>query len=192
VSFVNRFAVVLDACVLYSAPVRDLILWMAAEHLFRPRWTQTIHEEWITGLLKKRPDLERGRLERLRQKMDEQFPDANISGHEGLIEAITLPDPNDRHVLAAAIVANVDAIVTFNIRDFPRECVAQYELETVDTDDFVLSQFEISLAAALSAAKNCRANRKHPPKSADEYIDTLRKHLLPQTANELRKYREFI
>jgi hypothetical protein len=124
--------------------------------------------------------------------MDEQFPDANISGYEGLIGAITLPDADDRHVLAAAIVSNVDAIVTFNTKDFPQECVAQYELEIIDADDFVLGQFEISLAAALSAAKNCRANLKHPPKTADEYIDTLSKHQLPQTASELRRYREFI
>ena len=190
--FVNRFAVVLDACVLYSAPVRDLILWMAAEHLFRPRWTRQIHEEWIAAILEKRSDIERCRLESLKSLMDEKFPDALISGYEGLIESITLPDQNDRHVLAAAIVSNVDAIVTFNTKDFPKECVARYELEIVDTDDFVVGQFELCLSAALSAAKNCRANLKRPPKTADEYIETLAKHQLPQTASELRKYREFI
>ena len=87
--------------------------------------------------------------------MDEKFPDALISGHEGLIDSVTLPDQNDRHVLAAAIVSNVDAIVTFNTKDFPKEYVAQYELEIVDTDDFVVGQFEFCLSAALSAAKNC-------------------------------------
>ncbi len=124
--------------------------------------------------------------------MNESFPDCIVTGHERLVGSLDLPDQDDRHVLAAAIVSNADAIVTFNTRDFPTEYVATYGVEVIDTDDFTVCQLELCRPAALSAAKNCRANLTRPAKTADEYADTLEKHGLPQTAAELRKYREFI
>jgi hypothetical protein len=191
VNLANRFTVILDACVLYSAPVRDLLLWMAAEDLFRPRWTEEIHKEWIRALLENRPDIDAARLDRLKNMMNSKFPDSEVTGYEPLIDALRLPDPKDRHVLAAAIVCNADAIVTFNVGDFPSASLSPYQVEAVDTDDFALSQIELS-PSAITAAKNCRANLTRNPKTADEFADTLERSGLPQTAAELRKYRGVI
>src|SRR5688572_14428132 len=92
----------LDANVLYPAALRDLLLWLATTDLFRARWTDAIHDEWIRSLLTRRPDLSRERLERTRQLMDQNVDDCLIVGFEALIDTLVLPDPNDRHVVAAA------------------------------------------------------------------------------------------
>ena len=117
----SPFVAVLDACVLYPAPLRDLLLRLALTDLFRARWTDRIHEEWIQSLLSKRPDLSRERLQRTRGLMDRTVPDCLVTGFEELIETLVLPDPDDRHVLAAAIRSQAGVIVTYNIRDFPEE-----------------------------------------------------------------------
>jgi predicted nucleic acid-binding protein len=118
--------VILDACVLYPAPLRDLLLWLALSGIYRPRWTEMIHEEWMRSLLKERPDLARDRLERTRKLMDKAVPDSLVSGYEGLIGGLSLPDPDDRHVLAAAIHGGAEIIVTFNLADFPPDTLGHY------------------------------------------------------------------
>src|SRR2546423_8524480 len=96
-------AALLDACVLYPAALRDLLLWLAAELVYRPRWTDAIHEEWIGNLLENRPDLSSKTLERTRELMDRVDPESLVAGYERHIANLTLPDSNDRHVAAAAI-----------------------------------------------------------------------------------------
>ncbi|OXI19018.1 PIN domain-containing protein [Burkholderia sp. AU15512] len=118
------YTAVLDACVLYPAPVRDLMLSLSVAGLFRARWTEDIHDEWIRNLLKQRDDVKPEALQRTRQMMDESVPDCLITGYKPFVESLVLPDPNDRHVLAAAIVGHADAIVTFNMKDFPGDDVA--------------------------------------------------------------------
>lgn len=98
-----NFAAVYDACVLYPAPLRDLLLRLALTDLFRARWTDRIHEEWIRSVLENRPDLKPEQLERTRQLMNQAVPDCLVTGYEGLIDQLELPDPDDRHILAAAI-----------------------------------------------------------------------------------------
>ena len=92
-----------DACVLYPAPLRDLLMYLAQAGLFRARWTEAIHREWIENLLENEPKRDRARLERTRDLMNEAIPDCLVTDYEELIAALTLPDPDDRHVLAAAI-----------------------------------------------------------------------------------------
>ena len=97
------FTAFLDACVLYPAPLRDLLLRLAATGLFRTRWSAKVQEEWIRSLTAVRPELA-DRLGRTRELMEKAVPDAEVTGYQGLIPTLSLPDPNDRHVLAAAIV----------------------------------------------------------------------------------------
>ena len=103
------YSVILDACVLYPAPLRDLLLRLTLTDIYKAHWTDDIHEEWMRALLRngrfKRVD-----LERTKELMDSHVWDAKVSGYESLIETIKLPDPDDRHVLAAAIRCNADAI----------------------------------------------------------------------------------
>ena len=98
-----EFAAIYDSCVLYPAPLRDLLVRLARTGIFRARWTVAIHDEWIRSLLEDRPDLSPAQLERTRQLMNSAVRDCLVIGHEDKIEKLTLPDPDDRHVLAAAI-----------------------------------------------------------------------------------------
>lgn len=97
--------VVLDACVLYPAGLRSLMMWLAVHGLIRPKWSEQIHEEWMRNVLKDRPDLTRTQLERTRRLMDEHGSDCLVTGHEQHIASLTLPDMDDRHVVAAGIEA---------------------------------------------------------------------------------------
>ena len=91
------FVAVYDACVLYPAPLRDLLLHLAVTDLFRARWTDRIHGEWIRSVLADRADITDAQLIRTRSLMDTAIPDAVVTGYDGLIDQVTLPDPNDRH-----------------------------------------------------------------------------------------------
>ena len=97
-----HYTALLDANVLYSAPIRDLFLQLAVSDVFRARWTEDIHREWIDALVRNVPHLNRTALEHTRHLMDRAARDCLVTGYEKLIPAIDLPDPNDRHVLAAA------------------------------------------------------------------------------------------
>ena len=116
----SHYTAILDACVLYPAPLRSFLMYLAAGDQFRARWTEDIHEEWARNLLLNRPDLDKKKLARVRELMDSHIPGALVTGYHSLIDGIIgLPDANDRHVVAAAIVAQAEAIVTFNLKDSP-------------------------------------------------------------------------
>jgi hypothetical protein len=119
-------AAVLDACVLYSASLRDLFMHLAAGLVFQPKWTNQIHAEWIRSLLEQRPDLERARLERTRELMNRWARDWHVPRYAALIPTLSLPDPKDRHVLAAAIAGQVALIVTFDLSHFPEATLAAH------------------------------------------------------------------
>jgi hypothetical protein len=115
------FVVIYDACVLYPAPLRDLLLRMAAKGLVRARWTDQILDECFRNILINRPDLNEASLQRTRDLMNRAIPDVLVTGFEGLIAGLDLPDADDRHVLAAAISAGAQVIVTVNLDDFPAD-----------------------------------------------------------------------
>ena len=115
-----------------------------------------------------------------------------VEGHETLIDGLELPDPDDRHVLAAAIHAGADAIVTFNLRDFPADAVDRYNLEVLHPDDFIQFQYDFNNAAVIIAAQRCRGRLKKPPKTAVEYLDTLAQQRLPKTVALLSPYTAII
>ena len=111
---------VYDANILYPAPLRDLFIRLAQAGLVRARWTETIHDEWIRNVLKDNPQLSAERLARTRTLMNEAVRDCLVTGYEDLIESLSLPDPDDRHVLAAAIRAGAEVIVTYNLEGLSR------------------------------------------------------------------------
>jgi predicted nucleic acid-binding protein len=186
------YTAVLDACVLYPAPVRDLMINLSVSGLFRARWTEEIHDEWIRNLLKQRNDLKPEALQRTRQLMDQSVADCLIKGHERFIESLDLPDPNDRHVLAAAIVGHADAIVTFNMKDFPDEVAREHSIEILHPDDFLTSQYDLAPVQVLTAVKEIRSQLNRPKLSAIEYLDKLEVIGLPQICQKLREAIELI
>jgi predicted nucleic acid-binding protein len=180
--------VVYDACVLYPAPLRDLLMQLAMSDIFRARWTDQIHEEWIRNVLATRPDLKRAQLERTRDLMNSNVRDCVVSGYEGLVAGLSLPDDNDRHVLAAAIHCRADVIVTFNLKDFPDSDLAPYGIEALHPDDFVANELDLYQATVCEAVKIVRARLKNPPRSVDEYLATLQRQGLAETVASLRGF----
>jgi hypothetical protein len=188
---VAKFSVIYDACVLYPAPLRDLLMQLALTDLFKARWTDQIHEEWIEALLRQNR-FDRKTLERARDLMDNSVRDAKVTGYQKLIPALALPDINDRHVLAAAIKAGADAIITFNLKDFPQSVLAEYGIEALHPDEFVYYQIDLSPAITCSAIKKQRESLKNPPKTKDEFLAILHKQQMPQTVSALKDYIDLI
>ncbi|MEZ6143738.1 MAG: PIN domain-containing protein [Zavarzinella sp.] len=188
----SHFTVVYDACVLYPAPLRDFLMHLALTDLFRAKWSAMIHDEWIRSVLRDRPDLKPEQLQRTRDLMDAHVRDCLVTGFEDLIPSLQLPDENDRHVMAAAIRAGADVIVTFNARDFPVASLQPYGIETLHPDAFLNYQLDLAPNIVCTAAKKHRASLKKCPKTVSEYLTTLEAQGLAQTVAELRKYSELI
>jgi predicted nucleic acid-binding protein len=185
---VARFTAFFDANVLYPADLRNLLMHLALTGLFRASWSAGVHEEWMSALLRNRPDLSREKLERTRMLMDQHATDALVTGYEDLIPGLQLPDPNDRHVLAAAIRGRADVIVTANLRDFPAETLAEFGIDAQHPDEFVLHLLDLAPGIVAEAARNHRESLKNPPKSIDEYLNTLEELGLTQTVSVLREF----
>lgn len=188
----SRYTAVLDACVLYPAHLRDILLSLAREGLFHARWTERIHDEWVRNLLANRPDLKETQLRRTCRLMNDAVPDSLIAGWERLESAIELPDADDRHVLAAAICGHADAIVTYNLDDFPAQALAQFGIEAQHPDDFLLNQIDLAEIQALKAIKAMRSRLRNPPVSSLDLIAMLEKLQLPLCAARLRAAAELI
>jgi len=186
------FTVLYDACVLYPAPLRDFLLRLALTELFRARWTETIHAEWMASVLADRPDLTRAQLERTRALMNAAVPDCLVEGYHSLIAGLTLPDPRDRHVLAAAIRAGAGAIVTFNLKDFPPEALQSYGIEAQHPDAFVLDLLDRDHRKVCEAARRQRRSLKNPPQTIDEYLLNLANQQLIQTRSRLQIYGDLL
>ncbi len=165
----------LDASVLYPAPLRDLLLELAVSDLFRAKWSASVHEEWIRALLRNRPDLTAERLERTRRLMDAHVRDALVTGFEDLIGGIELPDPDDRHVVAAAAVAGADTILTANMRHFPEPILAAHGLKAQHPDVFLADLCDRWPTPFLRALHRIRARLRNPPVSREQHLDTLRR-----------------
>lgn len=179
---------VYDACVLYAAPLRDLLMHLALLDVVDARWSAEIHEEWMRSVLAQRHDLTRAQLERTRHLMDDNVRDGLVSGYTALIPTLTLPDPKDRHVLAAAIHAKADVIVTFNLRDFPAQTLALFGIEAQHPDEFVTALLDLDLARVCEAVKRQRATLHHPPKTAAELLHALERCGLVQTVTRLSSF----
>jgi hypothetical protein len=122
--------------------------------------------------------------------MNEAVRDCLVSGYEELIESLTLPDPDDRHVLAAAIRAGAQLIVTYNLKDFPGETLVRYDIEALHPDDFLVSLFDLAPGPVCAAVKRQREGRHNPAKTAEELLATLERQGLTQAVAQLRQFAE--
>ncbi len=182
------FGAFYDANVLYPSELRNLLMHLALTGLFRAKWSAAVHEEWISSLLRNRPDLTREKLERTRMLMDKHAAGALVTGYEDLIPGLQLPDPNDRHVLAAAIRGRADVIVTMNVRHFPARLIAPFGIDAQHPDEFILHLLDLAPGLVVAAAQTHRESLKNPTKSVAEYLETLERQGLTQTASVLREY----
>ena len=188
----SQFTVVYDACVLYPAPLRSFLMYLAVTDLYHARWTNDIHEEWMRNVVKDHADIPRKQVERIRDLMNVHVRDCLVSGYEPLIGGLSLPDPDDRHVLAAAILCGADTIVTFNLRDFPEDALKPYGIEAQHPDEFLTYQLDLAPNVVCTAAKRHRGSLKNPPMNVEEYLASLERQGLAQTVSSLREYAELI
>jgi predicted nucleic acid-binding protein len=183
---------VYDANILYAAPLRDLLIRVAQAGLVRAKWTETIHDEWLRNVLNENPQLSPERLARTRNLMNEAVRDCLVTDYEDLIDSLTLPDPDDRHVLAAAIRAGAEVIVTYNLKDFPAEALARFDMEALHPDDFLVGLLELAPGAVCAAVKRQREGLRNPPKTAEELLTTLESQGLTQAVARLRPFIELL
>jgi len=182
----TAFTVVYDSSALFSARLRDLLVRLALTGLFRAKWTDDIHEEWIRAVLAERPHLERWQLERTRHRMNAAVQDCLVEGYQGLMETLALPDPDDRHVLAAAIRSGAQTIVTFNLDDFPPTVLGAWDIEAHHPDDFVVSLMDLDSAKVFEAVREQRAALAKPAVTAEALLEGFERNALAQTVARLR------
>ncbi len=181
----TSYTALLDSSVLFPAFISSLLLWIASTKLYRVRWTEQIHTEWIKGRIERYPDLNRANLERRRQRMNAEFPESLVVGYEGIIESLSLPDSNDRHVLAAAIACRAHVIVTANLRDFPTASLHPYSITAQHPDDFVLDQIDLfsgSSSLVAMAIVQHKLSLSHSKPSWKKYFSFMAQDaILPKT-----------
>lgn len=187
----SAFTAVYDACVLYPAPLRDFLIRLALTGTFRARWTARIHDEWTRAVLRSRPELA-GALARTRSLMDEAVSDCLVEGYEALAAGIELPDPDDAHVVAAAVRCGANVIVTFNLKDFPRSQLQPLGIDVQHPDEFADYLFDLHPDAVLEAARKQRTSLKAPPVSAERYFDVLLRQGLTRTVRNLSGFKALL
>lgn len=183
----SRFTVVYDANVLYPSLLRDVLIRLAGIGIFQARWTTTILDEVFDNLQNNRPDLDPKRLARTRTLMCEAVDDCLVTGHEELISALHLPDPDDRHVLAAAIRCGAQVIVTDNKRDYPEGELKKYGIEAQSADEFLCDLIDLYSPLVHQVITYATAAFRNPPRTVDDVLDSLARAGAPEAAALLRR-----
>ncbi|UAM97218.1 PIN domain-containing protein [Polaribacter litorisediminis] len=178
-----RFKCVLDTNVIYPIEIRDLLFCFAYYDMFTPKWSEHIFDEWKDIMSRKGVSLEES--SKRANRANQAFPDALVNNYSGLISSLKLPDPKDRHVLAAAIKTNANVIVTNNIKDFPKEYLASFGLTAKTADDFLTDIVDLNPDLAVKAFKELVLNRRNPDLDEFQVLDILRNRGLKDTADFL-------
>lgn len=173
------FPAFLDTCALFGAAITDLLLDLAERGAYRPLWSAHVLDELERNLIDKR--ISAHAAQSRIAVMQYAFPDAEVTGFEALIEGLQC-DPKDRHVLAAAIRANAEVIVTFNLKDFPEDALIGYDLEAIHPDEFLLDQLDLYPSVTLHAVEEIASAYENPAMTTEEYLERLRQGGAPKFA----------
>jgi len=184
-----RYTAVLDACVFYPIAVADALMSIAAAGLFAAKWTERIEAEWIGALENDRPDLA-SRLDVRCLQMREAVPDWKVSRRAcAAVKSVPeLPDPDDAHVLAAAIAGHADCIVTFNQKDFPNEVLGPLGIEALHPDVFIINQWDLDEPTVVAALRGMRLRWRRPPADVGTFAAALGRNRLSLTAHRVRQH----
>lgn len=181
----SKFTCVLDTNVLFPLHIRDYLFYLADAELYNPHWSQHIFAEWENLMIRKR--FSKDKIKRALSIPDRIFPFAKVYKYEHLIEMLDgIQDPDDRHVLAAAIRINANLIVTWNLKHFPDDYLEQFGLRAVNPDFFIADLIDLHNDEALEAFRSMVLAKKDPPIDEMKMIEILRKNKLVDTANYLR------
>jgi predicted nucleic acid-binding protein len=180
------FIVIYDANVLYPSSLRDLLIRVAQVGLVQAKWTEQILDETFRNLKENRPDLDPDKLNRTRGLMNGAIRDVLVTGYQQLIEAVDLPDQDDRHVLAAAIRAHAQLIVTENLKDFPESALTKWNIEAQSPDEFLLDLIDLDQQTVYAQVQRIADSRKHPPGSVEDVLSALEHVGMVETVAALR------
>ncbi len=167
----SGFGVVLDACVLIPMPLCDTLLRAAGANLFRLTWSEEILEEVRENLIEHGLTDETSAQKRI-STMRQVFPEASVGGFHGLLDSMTV-EPKDRHVLAAAVAAGAQVIVTYNLRHFPEQALGPYNVEAQSPDDFLLHLYDLAPATMIDILRRQPIVLRNPPMTTDQLLDKL-------------------
>jgi hypothetical protein len=180
---------VFDSCILYPFHLRNIIVQAAVDRLIEARWTDEIHDEWMRNLMVQMPAIPmEERLHVTRQLMNGALPTATIRGYEEHIPRVTLPDPDDRHVVAAGIAAHASHVLTWNLRHFPTNELKKFGLRRMTPDAYLSALFNKIPDLVISSLANARRNLSKTRVSASDFIDILERQKLVQVAKRVEKY----
>ncbi len=171
---------------MFPAHLRNVMMHLTLADAFSARWTAQIHDEWMRNVLKSRPDLSPEALERLRHLMDRNALDALVEDYEPLIEILTLPDKDDRHILAAAIRGRADVIVTWNLKDFPRRTLERFGIQALNPDAFLMSLWPDQRENIWQGLQAQRASLVNSPQTPAQFLESLQRQRLTQFVAALR------
>ena len=188
--YADRFTALLDACVLGGALRRNMLLSLAEAGLFRPRWSARILDETqkaISVITKGATD-----GSRQRKAIEAAFPESLVTGYEVFEDELDLPDPNDNHVLAAAISTSASVIVTDNLADFPEVALAHHAIDAISADDFIADTIELDPSESILALRRMRERFENPALDVPALIHKSEAQGLLQVATLMDEYRSFL
>ncbi|WP_261665502.1 PIN domain-containing protein [Deinococcus sp. Marseille-Q6407] len=173
----------LDANVLYGELLRNLLLRLAVQRVCTIYWSAEVQQEWKRHLVDDAGYSE-ATITRTQERMEAAFPAANVSGYEALLPDLQLPDPDDRHVLAAAIRARANILVTFNLKDFPKDTLPP-GLVVQHPDEVLSHLLETNAEGCRIALTKLVASLKNPPMSLSNVASALERNQMPESASRL-------
>lgn len=193
--FANRYTAFIDACTLAGALKRNLLLSLAEAEFFRVRWSECVLDETRKAIEKilagKGVEDAVARAQRARQSMEAAFADAMVDGYEPfLCICECLPDPDDAHVIAAAVKTQANVIVTENLKDFPADELAQFNLDIHSADHFIADTITLDEGKAVAAIRRMRERLKRPEKTAEQILLDMEAEGLTETVDTLRRHVE--
>jgi predicted nucleic acid-binding protein len=180
------FVVVYDACVLYPMPLADSLIRLAQTGVFRACWSDDILDECVRALKREHPNITEEAVARRRKGMIDAVRDCLVEGYEDLVAGLKLPDANDRHVLAAAITAGAQVIVTANVKDFPKAQVGKYNIDAQSPDTFIKHVISMDPGVVLRVLREQVAPLKNPPLTVEQLLGKLEGNGLVGAVAELR------
>lgn len=162
----------------------DTLLRVAERELYRPLWSDRIIAEAEEALLEIHPDIDPDLVAKRFATMNATFEDACVPSWEDLEATLTLPDPDDRHVVATAMRGRADTIVTANVRDFPDDALAPMDIAVVDPDVFLLDQLDLAPRTVLEVLREQAAHARNPALTPADLLARLARAGVPAFADE--------
>jgi predicted nucleic acid-binding protein len=186
---VSNFIVVYDTNVLFPQSLRDLLIRLALKDLFRAKWSQDILDELKRNLLARAgeiaektgapPTLTAEKVDRTIRLMNSAVKDCLVTGYQDIEKSLKLPDPGDNHVLAAAIRAKAEVIVTWNLSDFPPAILSSYDIEAQTPDEFISHLLDFNNGEpVIEAVHEQRASLKNPPYTPQQMLESYTRNQL--------------